>query len=501
MKRKLLVFVVLLLTVIQFGCDPEEEINDPDAPVINLLRNVITTAPDDVFWVEALITDDVGIKNINLLKQDWYLDKNIYLGDSARKEYHLRYKFTTPADAVDEGHVLELSVEDLGENIISVEIPIQLNKDMVSPVFNITSPEEGGSIQGGDLLNLFIEVTDNIGVDTFLIDAPDFGIDTLISFDPVNPRYIFVNSYLVPEEMTDGTYYINLSATDSTSNKTDHAISLIVGEVAASEVYCVGGATWSGWDTPINPMLMRNDEENEGWYELVTYSFGIQDYNGVKFVGQRDWGPLNWGLESVGSEVMINDQSSEKIVLEEEGYHKVRFSPDEMAYEAEFVGTETPVLSEMYILGSGIVGMENAFLDPSGALPMVQDSENPYIYTATVEFTEKGVVPEGEEYGWGAVFIFISNPNDVSEFNLGFTYFPEDNLDPEWIGWYGYVVGDLSLNLDPIIEEEIANIADFPPEDGYWNSVPYIAYYGQPGTYEIKLDYHIHHASITKVSD
>jgi len=57
------------------------------------------------------------------------------------------------------------------------------------------------------------------------------------------------------------------------------------------------------------------------------------------------------------------------------------------------------------------------------------------------------------------------------------------------------------LNLDPIIEEEIANIADFPPEDGYWNSVPYIAYYGQPGTYEIKLDYHIHHASITKVSD
>lgn len=295
--------------------------------------------------------------------------------------------------------------------------------------------------------------------------------------------------------IADGTYFINLLATDSTSNASLQILSITIGEVQANEVYCVGGATWSGWDNPVNPMLMRHDEENPGWYELTTYSFGIQDYNGVKFLGQRAWGPNNWGLESVGSDVMINDEGSEKIVLEEEGYHKVRFSPDELAYETEFVGAETPVLSEMYLLGSGIVGMDNAFLDPSRALPMTQDSENPYIYTIDVEFTDIGVDD------WGAVFFFIGNSSNVSEFSLGFRYFPEESLDPDWIGWYGYVVGDLSLNLDPLTEDEIANISDFPPADGVWNGVPYIAYYLQPGTYSIKLDYHIRHASVTKISE
>jgi hypothetical protein len=149
----------------------------------------------------------------------------------------------------------------------------------------------------------------------------------------------------------------------------------------------------------------------------------------------------------------------------------------------------------MYILGSGIVGMDNAYLDPSGALPMTQDPDNPYIFTATVEFTEIGVDD------WGASFIFIGNKDDLSEFSLGFWYYPNDARDPDWLDWYGYVVGDLSLNLDHLTEDQLANISDFPPSDGYWNGVPYVAYYMQPGFYDIKLDYHIRHASITKFSE
>jgi hypothetical protein len=284
-------------------------------------------------------------------------------------------------------------------------------------------------------------------------------------------------------------------ATDSTSNRRIQIISIVVGEVAVGEVYSVGGATWSGWDTPDNPMLMRQDQDNPGWYEIVTYSFGIQDYNGVKFVGQRAWGPLNWGLDPDNPSEMINDEGSLKIILDQEGYHKVRFSPDELAYSTEFVGADTPVRSEMYILGSGMVGMDNAWLDPSKAFPMTQDPDNPYIYTATLEFTDIGVDD------WGANFIFIGNKDNLSDFSLGFRYFPKETRDPEWLDWYGYVIGDLSLNLDPVTEDELANISDFPPSDGYWNGVPYIAYYMQAGTYNIKLDYHIRHASVTKVSE
>ena len=493
MKRQFLFSFIILSALFLYRCDPDDPVPDPEAPHINLITENISTAPGHFFWVRATITDDVGLKKVNLLKQDWYLDKDIILSDSTRTEYNLLYKFMTPDDAVDDNHTLLLSVEDVGGNITTRELPILFYKDVESPVFKITSPSDGMNVFGGDKIRFFIEVTDNRGIDTFSIDAPEFGIDTLVVFDPANPRYIFVKDYTVPELIPDGTYFINLLATDSTSNRSVQIISYAVGDVAVGEVYCVGGATWSGWDTPDNPMLMRQDLDNPGWYEIVTYSFGIQDYNGIKFIGQRAWGPLNWGLDPNDPSQMINDEGSDKVVLDEEGYHKVRFSPEEMAYTAEFVGADTPVRSEMYLLGSGIIGMNNAWLDPSGALPMTQDPDNPYIFTATVEFTDVG------DDDWGATFIFIGNKGDVSEFNLGFTYYPKEVLDTDWLDYYGYVVGDLSLNLDPLTEDQVANISDFPPYDGYWSGVPYVAYYLQAGTYTIKLDYHIRHASVTKV--
>ena len=494
MKRQYLLPAWILSALLLTTCERKEDpVHDPNPPVINLPSSNISTSQDYIFWVKAVITDDVGLKKVNLLKQDWYLDKDIVLSDSIRKEYDLLYKFQTPADAVGDNHTLKISVEDVGGNITSREVPILFNRDILPPEFKITSPTEGMTVIAGDKMRLFIEVLDNTGIDTFAINAPELGIDTLLVFDPVNPRYIYVKDYVVPEIISDGTYFINLLASDSTSNKTIQIISVVVGEPAVGEVYCVGGATWTGWDTPDNPMLMRLDPENEGWYEIVTYSFGIQDYNGVKFVGQRAWGPLNWGLDPSDPSQMINDEGSLKIVLEQEGYHKVRFSPEELAYSTEFVGADTPVRSEMYLLGSGIVGMDNAWMDPSRALPMTQDPDNPYIFTATVEFTDLGVDD------WGANFIFTGNKDNITDFSLGFRYFPQETRDTDWLDWYGYVVGDLSLYLDPVTADELANISDFPPSDGYWNGVPYIAYYMLAGTYTIKLDYHIGHASVTKV--
>jgi len=496
MKRNYLFSFLILSALFLTTCEKKDEpVNDPNPPVIYLASDNISTAPDHIFWIKATLSDDVGLKKVNLLKSDWYLDKDINLSDSIRKEYSLLYKFPTPSDAAGEEHTLMISVEDLGGNITTSEVPILFNKDIQAPEIKITSPTEGVNPIPGDKMRFFIEVLDNTGIDSFAVNATELGIDTLIVFDPVNPRYIFVKDYIIPELISDGTYFINVLANDSTGNETVQIISIVVGTVAVGEVYCVGGASWSGWDTPDNPMLMRQDPENEGWYEIITYSFGIQDYNGVKFLGQRAWGPLNWGLDPNDESQMIDDEGSEKIILEEEGYHKVRFSPDELAYSTEFVGASTAVLSEMYLLGSGITGMDNAWLDPGTALPMTQDPDNPYIFTATVEFTDIGVDD------WGANFVFTANKNDINEFSLGFRYFPYETLDPEWLDWYGYVVGDLSLNLDPVTQDELANISDFPPSDGYWNGVPYIAWYMQAGTYNIVLDYHIRHASVTKVSE
>lgn len=497
MKSRITLILFSLLALVFIRCEKEEPpVNDPNAPVIKLITTRISTAPEDVFWLEADLSDDIGLKTVNLLKSDWYLNKDIVLTDSVRTSYELRYKFKTPLEAENIPHTMVLSVEDVGGNITSVDVPIHLDKDIEAPVFTIQSPESGSSIKADDKISFFIQVDDNIGIDTFSVSAPIFNLDTTIIFDPVNPKYIFIDDFWVPNPIADGEYYINVFASDSTGNESAEIITLVAGEVKADEVYIVGGATWSGWDDPstANPMLMKQDLENEGWYEIITYSFGIQDYNGVKFIGQRGWGPNNWGLDPSDPTKMINDDGSDKIVLAEEGYWKVRFNPTSLEYSVEKADPTIATRSEMYLLGSGMAGMDVAWTNPSAALAMEQDASNSYIYTTTVEFSATG------SDDWGATFIFIGDKNDISVFNLGFNYYPQSAVDQNWTDYPGYVVGDLSLNLDPLTEDQLSGISTWPP-DGNWNGVPYLAYYEQPGIYEIKLDYYIQHASITKISE
>ena len=465
------------------NCNPEEPIVDPTAPVIDLTTENISTAPGFQFVIEAEVSDDVGIKSINLEKTDWFLDKTIDLSDSTRKEYQLSYKFLTPADAETVPHTLTVSVEDVGGNIVSEQVTLTMDRDVIPPLIKISKPESGSLIEGGDILKFFIEVTDANGIDTFRVSSVEFLIDTLVVFDPVNPRYIFVKDYQLPDELAEGSYFINVQVRDATGNWAKEVISLNVGGIGL--VYCVGGASFGGWQ-PDNPMPMRPDEENPGWFEIVTYSWGIQDYNGVKFIGQRAWSPLNWGLDPSDLSQMINAENSEKIVLEEAGYYKVRFNPSALEYSVEKVDATTEVRSEMFMLGEGITGMFDSWGNPSGALAMTQDPQNPYIFTATVEFSDYG------PNDYGANFIFIADKSNVEAFHLGFRNFPEDVIDPVWgYDYPGFVVGDLSMDLDPLTESELATLSN------PWDVVPYVAYYELPGTYTIKMDYHIRHASIT----
>jgi hypothetical protein len=481
--RKLLIFLmVVMVALILPNCNPEEPIVDPTAPVIDLMTEKISTAPGFQFVIQAEVSDDVGIKSINLEKTDWYLDKTIDLSDSTRKEYQLSYKFLTPPEAELVPHTLTVSVEDVGGNIVSAEVTLIMDRDVTPPLIQVSKPESGSLIEGGDILKFFIEVTDANGIDTFRLNSTEFSIDTLVVFNPINPRYIFVKNYQLPYELAEGSYFINVEARDSTGNVAKETISLSVGGIGA--VYCVGGASFGGWQ-PDNPMPMRPDEENPGWFEIVTYSWGVQDYNGVKFIGQKSWAPLNWGLDPADLSQMVNAENSEKIVLGDAGYYKVRFNPSALEYAVESVEPATEVRSEMYMLGEGITGMFDSWANPSGALAMTQDPDNPYIFTAEVEFSDVG------PNDYGANFIFIGDKSNVETFHLGFRNIPEDVIDPDWPDYPGFVVGDISMDLDPLTASELETLSN------PWDVVPYIAYYVQPGTYTIKMDYNIRHASIT----
>jgi hypothetical protein len=482
--RTLLVFFMLVLAALMLpACNPEEPIVDPTAPHIDLITENISTAPGVQFLIEASVSDDIGIKAIHLEKPDWFLDKLIDLSDSTRKEYLLSYKFLTPGDAAFMPHTLLVLVEDHGGNITSAEVTLTMDRDVTPPLIKVTSPESGGLIQGGDELEFFIELTDANGIDTFRLSSPEFLIDTMVVFDPPNPRYIFVKDYRLPKELAEGSYFVNVQTSDSTGNVAKEVISLSVGGI--NKVYCVGGASFGGWQAD-NPMPMQADEENPGWFEIVTYSWGIEDYNGVKFIGQKSWGPLNWGLDPSDLSTMVNAENSEKIVLGDAGYYRVRFNPASLEYSVEKEEATTLVMSEMYILGEGITGMFESWGNPSGALSMTQDPDNPYIYLLSAEFSDVG------PSDYGANFIFIGDRSNVETFHLGFRNIPEDVFDPEWgYDFPGFVMGNISVDLDPLTDSELGSISN------PWDVAPYVAYYMQPGTYTIKMDYHIRHASIT----
>ena len=168
MKKLLLLFILIIPALLFQSCEKDPaDINDPNDPVIDLVSDKISTAPNDIFWIEADLSDDMGLKKVNLLNAGWYLDKDIVLSDSSRKEYHLSYQFLTPADATDEVYTIVLTVEDIGNNVTTKEIKVTLNKDILPPEFKVTKPIEGNSYFAGDKLSFFIEITDNKGIDTF----------------------------------------------------------------------------------------------------------------------------------------------------------------------------------------------------------------------------------------------------------------------------------------------------------------------------------------------
>jgi hypothetical protein len=226
MKKYLIITILLSIGMVM--CKKDDVVNDPTPPSISLKRSVISTAPKDLFWMEAEVTDDVGLKNINLLYSDWHLDRTIDLTDSSRTSYDLLYQFRVPTEAGDGPHTILVTAEDVGGNRTSQELTVKLNKDISAPEFVKIQPANGTPVKSGDPLNFFIEVIDDRGIDTFSIKAPDFGIDTIRVFDPANPRYIYVNNTMVDDSMKVGTYYVTMQASDTTGNKTSELLMINV---------------------------------------------------------------------------------------------------------------------------------------------------------------------------------------------------------------------------------------------------------------------------------
>jgi hypothetical protein len=270
----------------------------------------------------------------------------------------------------------------------------------------------------------FIDV---IGLASLSIQNAELGINESMEF-PSNKtrhsiRYEFTLAEDAPPKIHDVVYEIK-----NVSNEVTTVVTKIdVAEVVTYEnIYMAGSFQWWPWE-PAVAYQMSIDTENEGWFQAPVHCW--DDYDELKFLGQTDWNPDNWGLVSQDnpSSGMINDENSEAILLGANGgnpaYKMVRFNPYEKKYSVEDMTEELTPRTEMYIVGKGFTDYPNLDWSPENAIAMTQ---NPWGYGEHI------FLIEGLKFSDDVDLKFIGQNTGWGPYDAGFEVGGEVTVPASW---------------------------------------------------------------------
>ena len=154
MRKYIFNFAILYLVVfisIISSCNKSDNIpSAPNPPKIVMSNDVIITTLGADFFMEADLTDDVGLKSFTLRYDDWYLYNTVSLADSSNpKSYHVKYKFKMPDTAANKIHSITLTATNVGNNAVSNQFKVLLNSDF--PKMYLTESTDPAKLTG----NLF----------------------------------------------------------------------------------------------------------------------------------------------------------------------------------------------------------------------------------------------------------------------------------------------------------------------------------------------------------
>lgn len=420
---------VLFSLFVFTACNDDDEINDSSNPTFLVFTKTISSAPGLEFVFEGTITDDSGIANVNINYDKWYVDKDITFGASP-KEYNLKYKFLIPIDAqANTSHTVIVSVTDVAGNITTQDVTINLDYDITNPTVSFVSPISGSSNVVGDTVELNIDFSDDKALDSIIVFNEYLNYEVKLKMTDNTLAFNFSDSIDIPLTGVTGAVEFTAIGIDKTGNQTTSFSSILVGEKdEIYNMYAVGGSTWYEWD-PTKGTQMWKNPDNEDWFVIeFFYTMG----NGIKFTGQLNWEPDNWGTDPNDNSKIINSQDSGTIEFPEEGYYHVEFNPYTLVYTSEQMEINVDVKENMYLMGSGFVGSD---LDWSlaDAIPMDKDVKgNPYVFTSLVEFSDDLSLK------------FIGQTDGWSPFDCGFEVGGETTLP---VNYQKAKVGDGSSDL------------------------------------------------------
>lgn len=460
MKTLLKKSVILSLLVVAFFYSCNDNDNPAGAPpkVENMVSE-IKAEPGQSIVFEGTFTAENGFSRITLSNTELSLDKQIVFANHVEK-YFLEYKFTIPQDAEHKVYEITISAENLSGESEAFNTKLDV---ATPPTVNVNLDFKA---LPGETLTFEGTISDEQGLTSIKLVNAGIGLDHTIDL-PEHPKsYDLSFEYAIPNETEMRSHNGTIAVENIASRKTTLGmkVNLSGEDVVYENLYVAGGFQWWTWRADL-AYPMERDPQNEKWFEVLLHCWD-GEFEELKFLGQLNWNPDNWGLadQTDPSKGVINDENSQPILLGANGgnpaYKKVRFNPYSLQYSIEDYTADIAPRAQMYIMGKGFPQHPALDWNPDAAIPMIANPD-----------------------GYGEHIFMISG--------LEFS----DDVDLKFIGqtdgWGPYDAG-----FDVEIQEITAPATWVKVKEG--SGTKDLKFKNQAGTYTILFDYYLKRASIWK---
>lgn len=426
MKKSVFSFLLLssmFFGLIFWGCeDDETKTWDVDSdPVLNLKAEEIHSRQGRTIRIEGTVSDEVGIKKINLNIDDWYLNRDIEIStnDSLVTAYDLWYDFKVPADAPDQGHTINVTVYNMGDRSVTRTVEVFMDGDFEAPSMDVQSPVNGLTLapEGEIPVDIHALLSDTRQLGYFVAKESSINYYDSISFMGTGAvSHEYQATATLPAEL--GEYNFEFILADSAGNMVSES-RLVKASFDFDKLYLADVATDEELTSDLFgvPMLIS---------KTAPYNFEAKYYSEapgteVKFVAQTtSFAPHCYGLDPDDPDKLINDpQNALPIILDEKGYYRITLDLENLTYDVETyvpddwyfepkmenpdddTYIENEYVGKLGIVGSGFPEYPDQNWATWAAIEFERDPENNYRFYKTLDMEGNVQFIFQPEHPWG----------------------------------------------------------------------------------------------------
>jgi hypothetical protein len=381
---KRLTWICLILIVYCLsGCKDDQKPVVNSSPVIDLLQPVIETYPNNQFTIEANITDEAGIKSIQLSNSEWLMNKTIVFEDN-KKAYDLKYKFNVPAnEVVDSKHFVKIVVTNIGDKVTEITAPVNLTLDVIKPTMVISKPTDQSSYfintqSGAAEFKIEVALSDDKGLASLTVKSAGLGLDDTVTLSGLTGNYVKDIDF-----NTKGSYEIVFTVSDAKGNltTTSRTIKLIdalqFDKMYLTDVFTAQELTSDLFGVP--KLMTPSTVPAETGYVFTTKFYSKAAGTEIKFIPQETaLAPFVFGQSKDVGNALSSDNLATAVILPAKSYYEIKIDLRTMQYTlTPYVPTDA-LRSNMYMAGTGFDGQN---WNPAVATPLTVNSANPYEFT------------------------------------------------------------------------------------------------------------------------